>query len=284
MSKYLLGLLCVIMLVTSDGCRRRRLFRNAPPSPVVDTVSVVPKLPKTRTDSLATAPVLSSVDPNATVDQVDFAYLTAKSKVSFKSKDQDINNASVNLRIDKDSLIWLSVSGVGVEVARALITKDSVVIMDRIHREYSVYDYAMLSQRFNFNLDFGLIQSLLIGNLPLPKEPAQRVKNEKDYLLLRQREGKVLVDNYIGEENRKLKKLLVVEQPTKNSLTLDYEDFTVLNNFLFPYTSLVTVDYKSKNDGQPYQTVLRIRHNKVELTDKNPGFPFSVPPKFQRRP
>ncbi|GAB3912319.1 hypothetical protein GCM10028803_55400 [Larkinella knui] len=281
MSKYLIGFLCVIMLLTSEGCRRRRLFRNAPPSPVADTVSVKPTLP---TDSTAAAPVLPSIDPNATVEQVDFSYLTAKSKVSFKSKDQDINNANVNLRIDKDSLIWLSVSGVGVEVARAIITKDSVVIMDRIHREYSVYDYQSLSQRFNFNLNFGLIQSLLIGNLPLPKEPAQRVKNEKDYLLLRQREGKVLVENYIGEQNRKLKKLLVVEQPTKNSLTLDYDDFTVLNNFLFPYTSLVTVDYKSKNDGQPYQTVLRIRHNKVELTDKNPGFPFNVPPKYQRRP
>jgi hypothetical protein len=283
MSKYLVGLLCVIMLFTSEGCRRRKMFRNAPPSPTADTVAVVPQTP-IRADTIATAPVVPSVDPRATVEQVDFAYLTAKSKVSFKSKDQDINNANVNLRIDKDSLIWLSVSGVGVEVARALITKDSVVITDRIHREYSVYDYASLSQRFNFNLTFGLIQSLLIGNLPLPQEPAQRVKNEKDYLLLRQHEGKVMVDNYIGEENRKLKKLLVVEQPTRNSLTLDYEDFTVLNNFLFPYTSLVTVDYKSKNDGQPYQTVLRIRHNKVELTDKNPGFPFSIPPKYQRRP
>ncbi|WP_460671429.1 DUF4292 domain-containing protein [Larkinella ripae] len=281
MSKYLLGLVGVILLITSDGCRRRNMFRNAPPSPSADTVSISPT---TRTDTAAAATALPSVDPNANVDQVDFDYLTAKSKVSFKSKEQDINNANVNLRIDKDSLIWLSVSGVGVEVARALITADSVVIMDRIHREYSVYDYASLSQRFNFNLTFGLIQSLLIGNLPLPQEPAQRVKNEKDFLLLRQHEGKVLVDNYIGEQNRKLKKLLVVEQPTKNSLSLDYEDFTVLNNFLFPYTSLVTVDYKSKNDGQPYQTVLRIRHNKVELTDKNPGFPFSIPPKYQRRP
>ncbi|MFC5412281.1 DUF4292 domain-containing protein [Larkinella bovis] len=283
MSKYFIGLVCVVVLMTSEGCRRQKMFRNAPPSPPADTVSVQPQ-PASPADSVATAPpALPSIDANSTVDQVDFDYLTAKSKVSFKSKEQDINNANVNLRIDKDSLIWLSVSGVGVEVARALITKDSVVIMDRIHREYSVYDYPTLSQRFNFNLNFGLIQSLLIGNLPLPQEPAQRVKNEKDYLLLRQHEGKVLVDNYIGEENRKLKKLLVVEQPTKNSLTLDYEDFTVLNNFLFPYTSLVTVDYKSKNDGQPYQTVLRIRHTKVELTEKNPGFPFTIPARFQRR-
>ncbi|WP_128545408.1 DUF4292 domain-containing protein [Larkinella soli] len=281
MSKYLVGLICIVILLSSEGCRRRRMFRNAPPPPSTDTVTV--KIP-VRPDSVSTPSAPPSIDPKASVDQVDFAFLTAKSKVSFKSKEQDINNANVNLRIAKDSLIWLSVSGVGVEVARALITKDSVVVTDRVHREYSVYDYPTLSRRFNFNLTFDLIQSLLVGNLPLPQKPAQRVKNENDYLLLRQREGKVLVENYIGEENRKLKKLLVVEQPTRNTLTLDYEDFNALNNFLFPYTSLVTVNYKSENDGMPYQTVLRIRHTKVELTEKNPGFPFSIPPKYQRRP
>jgi hypothetical protein len=67
---------------------------------------------------------------------------------------------------------------------------------------------------------------------------------------------------------------MVTEQPTKNTLRLDYEDFTSLSNFLFPYTSLVTLDYKSQADGQFYQTLLRIKHNKVELVERNPGFPF----------
>ncbi|WP_323134422.1 DUF4292 domain-containing protein [Tellurirhabdus rosea] len=257
-------------------------MRNAPPSPsVADTMAVAP--PVSKPDTVAAAPVPPSVDPRQNVDQIDFRYLTAKSKVSFKSKEQDINNANVNLRIRNDSLMWLSMTVAGIEGARALITPDSIVIVDRIHREYSVFDYPTLSRRFNFNLTYDLLQSLIVGNLPLPREPAQKIKNEKDLLLLRQDEGKVRVENYIGEANRKLKKLLVVEQPTKNTLTLDYEDFTVLNNFLFPYTSLVKVDYKSGADGQFYQTVLEIRHNKVELTDKNPGFPFSIPAKYERR-
>lgn len=281
MNKYWVGLLCVVVLLLSDGCRKRRMFRNAPPSPRVDTVAVSDSV---TADTLAANPApLPSVDPRLNVDQIDFNYLTAKSKVSFKSKDQDINNASVNLRIRKDSLIWLSVTGAGIEVARALISPDSIVVMDRIHREYAVYDYAALSNRFNFNLTYDLLQSLVVGNLPLPKEPAQKIKNERDFLLLRQSEGKVLVENYIGEQNRKLKKLLLVEQPTKNTLKLDYDDFSTLNNFLFPFTSLITLDYQSGSDGQFYQTLLRIQHNKVELTDKNPGFPFSIPQKYQRR-
>jgi len=282
MNKFWAGLLCIGILLTSAGCRKRKIMRNAPPSPRADTVAA--PLPAARADTVAAAPSPPpAVDPRLNVDQIKFDYLVAKSKVSFKSREQDIKNANVNLRIKNDSLMWLSISVAGIEGARALITRDSIVVTDRIHREYSIYDYPTLSRRFNFNLTYDLLQSLIVGNLPLPKEPAQKIRNETDLLLLRQDEGKVRVENYIGRANRKLKKLLVVEQPTKNTLTLDYEDFAALNNFLFPYTSLVKVDYKSGADGQFYQTVLEIHHNKVELTDKNPGFPFSIPAKYERR-
>ena len=216
--------------------------------------------------------------------EIDFRYLTAKSKISFKSKQQDIDNANVSIRVRKDSLIWLSVSKLGFEAVRGLITRDSIMIVDKINKTYASYDFPTLSKQFNFNMNFDLLQALIVGNLPLPKRPAQKIKNERDYLLLSQSEGKVLVENYIGEQDRKLKKLMVTEQPTKNTLRLDYNDFTSLNNFLFPYTSLVTLDYKSRTDGQFYQTLLRIKHNKVEMVDKNPGFPFSVPASYKRQP
>lgn len=75
--------------------------------------------------------------------------------------------------------------------------------------------------------------------MPIPKKPGERFKKENEYFMLRQNEGKISLENYIGEQNRRLKKLLVTEQPGKNSLTLNYEDFTQLNNYLFPYTSLI---------------------------------------------
>lgn len=300
MNRLLLCALWLSVVIGSDSCRRRQLSRSkgSPSSEPQQQTSVSPT-PTTTDSTLAVRPGSNpSVDsvagsrPNrpgieearANVAEIDFQYLTAKSKISFKSPQQDIDNANINLRVRKDSLIWVSVSKVGIEAVRALITRDSITIIDKIHKEYSVYDFPALSRQFNFNMNFALLQALIVGNLPLPKRPAQKIKNERDHLLLRQSEGKVLVENYIGEQDRKLKKLMVTEQPTKNTLRLDYEDFTSLNNFLFPYTSLVTLDYKSKTDGQFYQTLLRIKHNKVELVDKNPGFPFTIPASYQRRP
>ncbi|RIV27331.1 DUF4292 domain-containing protein [Fibrisoma montanum] len=285
MNKYLLFALLVGVLLNSEGCRRRRLSRSAPPRSIpADTVVATRPTPPADT---AKAPVLTRPgidEARAIVAEIDFKYLVAKSKVSFKSKDQDISNANVNLRVRKDSVIWFAVTGLGLEVARGMITRDSIHILDKIHKEYAAYDFPTLSRQFNFNLTFDLLQALIVGNLPLPQKPAQKVKRDRDYLLLRQTEGKVLVENYIGEEDRKLKKLMVVEQPTRNTLRLDYENFAALNNFLFPFTSLITLDYQSKTDGQYYQSLLRVQHNKVELVDKNPGFPFTIPAKYERRP
>lgn len=299
MNKYLLIALSLAILIHTESCRRRPISRDKSPAPTA-SVSIPASTTVTPDSSVATNPVsvqptdsaAGATRPNrpgidearAHVAEIDFRFLTAKSKISFKSPSQDIDNANINIRVRKDSLIWLSVSKLGIEAVRGLITKDSITIVDKIHKEYSVYDFPTLSKQFNFEMNFDLLQALIIGNLPLPKQPAQKIKNERDYLLLRQSEGKVLVENYIGTQDRKLKKLMVTEQPTKNTLRLDYEDFTSLNNFLFPYTSLVTVDYKSRTDGQFYQTLLRIKHSKVELIDKNPGFPFSIPANYQRRP
>lgn len=299
MNKLLLYVLLLSILMSSDGCRRQ-LTQPGSTTPATPPVSSRPgSLTNLSGDSaLATRPTVvdSSASPRtsplrpgieearANVAEIDFRYLTAKSKISFKSPQQDIDNANINMRVRKDSLIWLSVSKLGIEAVRGLITRDSITIIDKIHNEYTVYDFPTLSRQFNFDMNFDLLQALIVGNLPLPKRPAQKIRNERDHLLLRQSEGKVLVENYIGEQDRKLKKLMVTEQPTKNTLRLDYDDFTSLNTFLFPYTSLLTLDYKSKTDGQFYQTLLRIKHNKVELVDKSPGFPFTIPASYPRRP
>lgn len=276
----------IILILLFSACHRPRQKTTAETS--ADSLAVVAKdtVLLAEKDSVAvSAPITETDDAkvNVNVETVDFKYLTAKSKVSFKSKDQDIDNANVNIRMLKDSVLWLSIVAGPIEVVRGLITRDSIQIIDRYHKEYYLYDFNTLSQKFNFQLNFDLIQSILVGNMPIPKKENQRFKKEKDYFMLRQQEGKIMLENYIGEQSRRLKKLLVTEQPTKNSLTLDYDDFTQLNNYLFPYTSLIQLDYQSQKDNLLYQTVFRIKHQKVELSEKPVSFPFSIPQKYDRK-
>ena len=276
--------IALISLALLSACHRQR--QKSKVQSTADTLTVVQTdtLSFPKKDSVAVIkPNTESEEIKVHIENVDFKYLTAKSKISFKSKDQDIDNANVSMRMRKDSILWLQIVVGPIEVVRGIITRDSIQIIDRHNKAYYQYDFASLSQKFNFQLSFDLIQSILVGNMPIPKKPGERFKKENEYFMLRQNEGKISLENYIGEQNRRLKKLLVTEQPGKNSLTLNYEDFTQLNNYLFPYTSLIQLDYESKQDQQRYQTVFRIKHQKVELSEKTLSFPFSIPAKYEKK-
>lgn len=217
------------------------------------------------------------------IQEIAFDYLVAKSKFSFQSKTQDFDNTNVNIRMKKDSLIWISVTGIGFEVARGLITKDSIIFLDKFHKEYFAFNYEQLSKKYNFDLNFALLQSIIIGNLPFPQEPNAEFTKEENFYVLRQAPERLTVDNYIASDNLKLTRLKATEVPTENTFTLDYEDFKDVKDVLFPFTSLIRLSIKSAKDQQVSQTTMRIKHSKVDLVDQNPGFPFNIPSSYTRK-
>lgn len=214
------------------------------------------------------------------IDEIDFKYLKAKSKIAIVTNGET-QNVGANIRMKKDSIIWLSITwGVVGEVARALITRDSAFIsamnQKTLKREYHKYSFAELSQEHNFDLNFNIIQSAIIGSQPIKKK--YKLSKDKGFFLLKQKEGRVTIDNYVGEVDRKLRKVMLEDElPTKRKMTLNFEDFTTLNQYLFPYTSILTLDVQSPNDQKFYQTLIQLRHTKVELLEQPLDFPF----KFQ---
>ncbi|GAB3564782.1 hypothetical protein GCM10027578_10920 [Spirosoma luteolum] len=279
MTNYLAMLLLLGGLISQTSCRRQVPATNAPRA---DTVAVQPPAPVSRPDSTVGSRPAGQL-PGTLVAPFDFAFLTTKSKLSFKSPQQEVDNASLSIRVQKDSLIWLSVSKLGIEGGRTLITRDSVTVMNRLNREYSVVDFATLSRQFNIPITFDLLQALLVDGLPFPQQPAQVGAGQGDGQLISQQTGSLRVDSYIGRPDRKLKTLTMTESATGNRLQIDYTDFTALASYLFPYSSRLVIDYRSRTDGQPAQTQLTVTHSKVELLTTNPGFPFTIPTTYKRR-
>ncbi len=280
MNKLVISALLSTILLSSCKKNQVATINTQPVIAMADTVktgenpkAVLDTIPKN--EVIATSKTNNELEEDKVkIDEIDFNYLKAKAKVSFKSA-QESQTVNVDIRMKKDSLIWLNVSAVGFTVANALFTKDAVKLYDKIHGDYQEFTYPQFAEKFNFNVDYDIIQALIIGNRPFKKKKS-RVVRENEYYLLKQEENKVLIDNYIGQ-NRKLKKLLLTQENTNNKLSLDFEDFTALNEYLFPQSSLITVDYKSEKDQKMYQTVVNIKHTKVELLDTPLEFPFKVP-------
>lgn len=279
MSNNITAWLVAISFLWLSSCHKQRASKNTDFKSAAD--SVLAATSSALTDSSASAKT-ETVAP-VKIQEIAFDYLVAKSKFSFKSKAQDFDNTNVNIRMKKDSLIWISVTGVGFEVARGLITKDSIVFMDKFHKEYFTFNYEQLSRKYNFDLNFALLQSIIIGNLPFPQQPDAEFTREENFYVLHQAPERLAVDNYIASDNLKLTRLKATEVSTDNTFTLDYEDFKDVKDVLFPFTSLIRLSIKSAKDQQLSQTTMRIKHSKVDLVEQNPGFPFNVPSSYTRK-
>lgn len=288
-SKITVGLVA-ISLMWFTACHKPRSSKSVSQKPDIDTTLITrgpePKdtiaADSAAADTVAVVPDAGEPMPAVKVAEVDFDYLTAKSKFSFKSAKQDFDNTNVNIRMKKDSIIWLSVTGVGLEVARGIITRDSIVFMDKIHRDYFVFNYDQLSKQYNFDLNFDLLQSVIIGNMPFEMQENGPFVKENDFYVLKQAVDRLEVDNYIAEKNQKLSRLKATEVPTQNTFTLDYEDFRAVGSFLFPFISHINLNVLSK-EQQKLETTMRLKHSKVELVNQSPGFPFNVPSSYKRK-
>lgn len=93
-------------------------------------------------------------------------WISAKASVN-ATIDNDKNSFNINMRMCRDSAIWVSVSPLlGIEAVRVLLTPDTVRFLDRINHEYKVSGYKLINDLLNSgNLDFEIIQGVLTGNL-----------------------------------------------------------------------------------------------------------------------
>jgi len=92
-----------------------------------------------------------------------FETLSAKAKVVVQ-QGEGTTEFTAYIRMRSDSAIWLSISpALGIEVARILITTDSVRIIDRLNNEYTSRGFDFFTSFTAIPVSFSEIQSMLLG-------------------------------------------------------------------------------------------------------------------------
>jgi Domain of unknown function (DUF4292) len=274
MGRFVLFLWVLVLL---QACKTGSVVQVAQQLPV-DTVHVA--VPSDSIQKEAPKPVMASdQDSKEAADDLSFSYLKAKSRVAWKSG-SNTDNYAVDIRVKKDSIIWVNISQAGLTGATGLFSQDRVQFYQKISGEYYNLTYDSLSTMMGFRIDYRMIQSLIVGNQPFKKNNS-RVIRENENIIIKQDSGRIKIDNMVGP-NRKLKKLLVRDEPSSNKLTLDFEEFTNLNQVIFPFSSQITLDVKNKEDKR-VTTVIQIKYSKVELLETPLEFPFRIPAKFLKK-
>jgi hypothetical protein len=214
------------------------------------------------------------------VEEIDFEYLQGKARMILRDANKE-REVKANIRVRKDSVIWMTFSVIGVQGGKALINKDSITIVSNVDKEYYVFDYAELSKRYNFDINFNVIQAAMLGNLIEARSDEDQVVQENSFFMLRQNTGTISVLNYINSASMKIEKVEMKETDTNNSLVLNYSNFQPLSNKLFPYNGTISLFYKTL--AGILNTTVIFEYNKAEVGDKELKFPFNIPKRYVRR-
>ena len=208
----------------------------------------------------------------------DFKFMTAKAKFKFDNGGKKVS-ATANFRFKKDSVVWISISGLGIEAARVLIDTDNVRVIDRLNKQYYEYTFEELSREYDFEFNFEMIQSVLLGNLIAPYNK-QRYQEDEQYYSYNESNGAYLFTNFIGTRTMKLEKVRVIDEDTKNSISVNYSDFILVKNQVFPNRISAIIDYEETNKSN---TEININYNKMEIESSPLRFPYSVSSKYERK-
>ncbi len=218
-----------------------------------------------------------------------FNYLSAKAEVSYTDKSGETNTFDINLRIRRDSAIWISITPLlGIELARVLIRHDSVIVLDRLHKKYLKRDFQYFEDLWKTNVNFEMIQAVIVGNYfqYLGKEKLRSVYEEEPYLILstlnkRQARraaeekdpNKPLVQDFWIDGNYRIAKSRITDEKKDRWVEATYKNFTDVNGYLFPNSLVVTIASTSP-------TIIRVDYTKA-VNDDSLQMPFSIPEKYE---
>ena len=222
--------------------------------------------------------------------ELQFSWFSAKFSIDY-IYDKKLTEFKGQIRISKDSIIWLSFSpALGIEMARLKITNDSVFYMNRISKTFLKGDYRFISDYLQTNIDFDILQSLIIGNDFQFYEKSKfraSIDNQeyklstsdrrklKKFVKQDETDAKAFYQNiWLNPMNYKISRVTLKEITNDKKLDAYYSDFKDHEGQLFPFDIVfeIMADENIK---------VKVKYSRIRI-DEPLTFPFSIPTKYER--
>lgn len=233
-----IALVAMPLVISSCGSKKKAIEGNQPASTV----------------TLQENEFMQKVNDNAQTAK----FITSKLKFTVEFGTQDIALTG-NLRMKRDDVIRLQLMAFGfVEAARLEFTKDYVLIMDRINKQYLKAPYNQIDFLRNSGINFYTLQALFWNELFMPNRSSLSADDLKKYnvaasgddAVISLEDGKLSYSWLAGQKNAiiKMANILYKDRFNGNSqLNWDYISFERLeNNKQFPNKMDVTLTMPKK--------------------------------------
>ena len=170
--------------------------------------------------------------------------LTAKMSLSLDWEGKGETKVSGTLRIKKGKVVQLSIAPLlGIEVARAEISPNGILVIDRMNKRYVEVSFAEVKALAKADLDFHTLQALFLNELFLPGKgdltardaSSFKVEPEAEGVWLNVKRAKRFGYHFLTEAPEALlKESYIGLNGTPYGLRWKYDDFRALERKQFP--------------------------------------------------
>ncbi len=196
---------------------------------------------------------------------------------------------SATIRMKKDSIIWISVSPfLGIEIMRIVLTQDSAKVLNRLDNTYFLTDNNYLKTMLKADVDFNMLQAVMLGNdFPHFESGVFDVKRKDNEFCLNTKKRAKLrnVHNnsnltinqeiHLDADTYKIIKNNFNDVEEKYKFDLVYSNFKTIENQLFPYN----IDCKIVTGNKTSD--ISVEYSKLNLTSDF-SYPFAIPDKYTK--
>jgi hypothetical protein len=219
--------------------------------------------------------------------ELKYQQFSAKFNATYEV-DQKQTSVSGNLRIENDSIIWISISpALGIEAVRFMLTPDSIKYLNRISNTYLLQGFDYINKLLNKSMDFDMAQAFLTGNdfslydlssfkasVDNKEYKLNTVNRSKIRRAVRRGDDNISIPIqyiWLNSENFKISKVLIKEaERDSRKFIASYSDFKNVDGRIIPSN----LEFKVETDEK--KVLIKIVYSRIQI-NQNQNYLFKIP-------
>jgi hypothetical protein len=210
-------------------------------------------------------------------NRIDYRTFSAKVDVDYQDAEGKKYNVNAHIRMEKDNVIWLMITGpLGVEGLRALITTDSVKLLDKQNKTFVARSVSFLQEMTALPLDMATLQDLIIGNPVYFDSTITGYSRTENSISLQvfHHFFKHLITVSSTDKSIQSSKLDDSDESRSRTCHLTYEDYENRKGVSFSTKRKINISEKKKLD-------IRLDFKQYDFNETL-SFPFNIPKNYDR--
>ncbi len=207
------------------------------------------------------------------INRKSWQYFSDRLNIYYVSGDGQEMSGTLSLRMRNDSILWFSVSvAFGIQVAKGIITRDSVLVLDLYHKEYMRLGIADLSNMLGARVSLRELQNLIVSNPIFDTVYYNRDTQSGAWYSSNAASTNMLFTNTVGN----IDSSVIAETGKNRQIKVVYEGEQRSGTFAVPQQMRITA-FGDKN-------TVRLQAAFTNPSDAViPSYPFSIPAGYTQK-